>query len=100
MHNIMSKCYIIITDSGGIQEESPHFGVPVLVLRKETERQEAIQVGTVKLVGTDTNNIINEICELIENDKSYKNMSNSVNPYGDGNASQRIVKCILKYFLD
>lgn len=100
MHNIINKCYIIITDSGGIQEEAPHFGIPVLVLRKETERQEAIQAGTVKLVGTDTDNIINEICELIENDKSYKNMSNSVNPYGDGNASQRIVKCILQYFLD
>ncbi|MEN8435453.1 UDP-N-acetylglucosamine 2-epimerase (non-hydrolyzing) [Clostridium septicum] len=97
-HNLMNKCFMVMTDSGGLQEEAPHLGKPVLVLRDVTERPEAVEAGTVKLVGTDKNTIINEANLLIRDSKAYELMSRSVNPYGDGEASRRIVQAIEKYF--
>jgi UDP-N-acetylglucosamine 2-epimerase (non-hydrolysing) len=97
-HNLMNKCYMIMTDSGGLQEEAPHLGKPVLVLRDVTERPEAVESGTVKLVGTDFNNILENAEELITNSEVYNVMSTAVNPYGDGKASQRISKAILYKF--
>jgi UDP-N-acetylglucosamine 2-epimerase (non-hydrolysing) len=90
----MSKSYLIITDSGGLQEEAPSLGKPVLVLRKVTERPEAVEAGTVKLIGTDSDNIINESSLLLSDSKLYKTMANRINPYGDGKASKRIVDII------
>ena len=89
---------MVMTDSGGLQEEAPHLGKPVLVLREVTERPEAVDAGTVKLVGTNKHVIINEANELIRNKDYYESMSKSINPYGDGLASQRIVKIIENYF--
>jgi UDP-N-acetylglucosamine 2-epimerase (non-hydrolysing) len=89
---MMSKSYFIITDSGGIQEEAPSLGKPVLVMRDTTERPEAVDAGTVKLVGTDKEKIIKESQKLIDNKKTYEKMSKAHNPYGDGKASERIVK--------
>ena len=88
---LMEKADIILTDSGGIQEEAPSLGKPVLVMRDNTERPEALVAGTVKLVGTDYDKIINEVSELLENEESYNEMSKAVNPYGDGSACERIV---------
>ena len=92
----MSISYIVLTDSGGIQEEAPSLGKPVLVMRNTTERPEALASGAVKLVGTDKQAIINMVSELILNKESYKEMSNSINPYGDGKACERIVEILLK----
>lgn len=97
-HNLMNKSFMVMTDSGGLQEEAPHLGKPVLVLRDVTERPEAVEAGTVKLVGTDIDQIVNEANELLRNPESYSKMSKSINPYGDGIASQRIVDAIFKYF--
>ncbi|SKA75810.1 UDP-N-acetylglucosamine 2-epimerase (non-hydrolysing) [Caloramator quimbayensis] len=97
-HNLMNKAYLIMTDSGGLQEEAPHLGKPVLVLRDVTERPEAVKAGTVKVIGTNKQDIINNISLLIENESLYCEMANAVNPYGDGKASQRIVDAILYYF--
>ncbi|MBK1811435.1 UDP-N-acetylglucosamine 2-epimerase (non-hydrolyzing) [Clostridium sp. YIM B02505] len=97
-HNLINKSFMVMTDSGGLQEEAPHLGKPVLVLRDVTERPEAVEAGTVKLVGTDVETIVREANALINNDEAYNEMSRSINPYGDGKASQRIVKAILKYF--
>lgn len=97
-HNLMNKCFMVMTDSGGIQEEAPHLGKPVLVLRNTTERPEAVDAGTVKLVGTDTNKIIKETYSIMKNRDEYEKMSRAINPYGDGKASDRIVECILHYF--
>ncbi|KAF7788310.1 UDP-N-acetylglucosamine 2-epimerase (non-hydrolyzing) [Pseudoalteromonas rubra] len=91
---LMDKSYLILTDSGGIQEEAPSLGKPVLVMRESTERPEAVSAGTVKLVGTDPENIINAVNELISNDTEYKRMSESHNPYGDGKAVERILNSI------
>ncbi len=88
---LMEKADIILTDSGGIQEEAPSLGKPVLVMRNNTERPEALEAGTVKLVGTDYDKIINEVSELLESEDSYNKMSKAVNPYGDGLACKRIV---------
>ena len=88
---LMEKADIILTDSGGIQEEAPSLGKPVLVMRNNTERPEALDAGTVKLVGTDYDKIVNEVSELLDNEISYKKMSQAVNPYGDGLACERIV---------
>ena len=96
---LMKESHIIMTDSGGVQEEAPSLGKPVLVLRTTTERPEAVEYGTVKLVGTDTKKIVEEIQNLLDNPDEYKKMSESVNPYGDGLASQRIVEIIKKNFL-
>jgi UDP-N-acetylglucosamine 2-epimerase (non-hydrolysing) len=92
----MSKSYIILTDSGGVQEEAPALGIPVLVLRETTERPEAVKYGVAKLVGSNENNIIIETEKLINNVEEYKKMSKGISPYGDGNSSQRILD-ILNY---
>ena len=97
-HNLMNKSFMVMTDSGGLQEEAPHLGKPVLVLRDVTERPEAVEAGTVKLVGTDVDKIVSEANELLRNSESYNKMSKAINPYGDGKASRRIVDSILKYF--
>ena len=93
---LMEKADIILTDSGGIQEEAPSLGKPVLVMRDNTERPEALEAGTVKLVGTDYDKIINEVSELLDNEESYNKMSKAVNPYGDGSACERIVNFMKK----
>lgn len=97
---LMEKSTIIITDSGGIQEEAPGLGKPVLVMRNTTERPEAIDAGTVKLVGTDCNRIVSEVSELLNNKVKYLKMSQAVNPYGDGLASKRIVNYLKTVFYD
>jgi UDP-N-acetylglucosamine 2-epimerase (non-hydrolysing) len=89
---LMNRSDFILTDSGGIQEEAPSLGKPVLVLRNTTERPEAVEAGTVKLVGTSASSIINNVNMLIENSSIYEKMSTSINPYGDGNAAKKIVK--------
>jgi len=88
---LMNKCYMILTDSGGVQEEAPSLGKPVLVLRKTTERPEAIEAGTAKLVGTDKKKILQEAQVLLLNNDAYRAMATKANPYGDGKAAQRIV---------
>ena len=93
---LMKESHIIMTDSGGVQEEAPSLGKPVLVLRTTTERPEAVEHGTVKLVGTDTQNIVTEVQNLLDNPDEYKKMSEAINPYGDGLASKRIVEIIKK----
>lgn len=97
MHNLLSKSYMVLTDSGGLQEEAPHFGVPVLVLRNETERPEAVEAGTVRVIGTDTNRIVEAVEKLFMNEVEYNNMAKAVNPYGDGKASKRIIEHILEW---
>lgn len=85
---------VILTDSGGVQEEAPSFGKPVLVLRENTERPEAVHAGTVKLIGTDKDRIVEETARLIEDRETYARMSRAVNPYGDGRAAERCVAAI------
>lgn len=98
LHNLMNRCYLVMTDSGGLQEEAPSLGKPVLVLRNETERPEAVAQGTVKLAGVDRA-VIEEMANLLLNDKTaYDEMSKAVNPYGDGLASERIADAILYAF--
>lgn len=92
---LMEKSNIVLTDSGGIQEEAPGLGKPVLVMRDTTERPEALEAGTVKLVGTDFDKIVSEVSALLEDDEYYNTMSKAVNPYGDGKACGRIVKAVL-----
>ena len=96
MHNLMSRCYMVMTDSGGIREEAPHFGKPVLVLRTETERPEAVEAGTVKVTGTKEETIYREAKLLLDDAQTYAAMAQAVNPYGDGHASRRIVEAILE----
>ena len=98
-HNFQNKSYIILTDSGGIQEEAPSLGKPVLVLRDTTERPEGIEAGTLKLVGTDAQAIYNETIRLLTDEKQYESMSRASNPYGDGHASERIVDAIIEKFI-
>ena len=95
---LMSRSYLILTDSGGIQEEAPSLGVPVLVMRDTSERPEGIEAGSAQLVGTDVETIVTETQKLLDNDDEYKRMANVINPYGDGNASKRIVEIILEHF--
>ncbi len=95
---LMNYCKIVLTDSGGIQEEAPGLGKPVLVMRNTTERPEALEAGTVKLVGTNRELIIKEVTKLLENQEYYNKMSKANNPYGDGLACERIVKELIKYF--
>ncbi len=92
---LMSRSYLILTDSGGIQEEAPSLGKPVLVMRDTTERPEAIAAGTVKLVGSNKKNIVKEVQYLLDNPKAYRDMSRSHNPYGSGNACKKILKELL-----
>lgn len=98
MHNLMSRAYMCLTDSGGLQEEAPSFGLPVLVMRTETERPEAVTAGTVKVVGTKTDDIVCEASKLLCDKNEYDRMSHAKNPYGDGNASIRIADAIETYF--
>ncbi|MGE6377217.1 non-hydrolyzing UDP-N-acetylglucosamine 2-epimerase [Peribacillus muralis] len=97
-HNFASRAYLIMTDSGGIQEEAPSLGVPVLVLRDTTERPEGILAGTLKLAGTDEQMVFNMAHELLTNEEEHEKMSKASNPYGDGNASVRIAEAIRYYF--
>ncbi|EMT39410.1 UDP-N-Acetylglucosamine 2-epimerase [Thermoanaerobacter thermohydrosulfuricus] len=94
MHNLMAKCHMVMTDSGGLQEEVPSLGKPVLVLRDVTERPEAVEAGTVKVIGTEQEVVYNEGTLLLENKEEYDKMANAVNPYGDGKASLRIIQAI------
>ena len=98
MHNLMSRCYLVLTDSGGLQEEAPSLGKPVLVLRRETERPEAVAAGTVKIAGVEQEKIVAMASELIESPEAYEKMAKAVNPYGDGQACRRIAEAILWYF--
>lgn len=96
MHNLLSRCYMVMTDSGGLQEEAPAFGKPVLVLRTETERPEAVEAGTVKVVGVEKEVIYREAKRLLDDKDAYDCMAHAVNPYGDGRASERIAKILLE----
>ena len=91
---LMSKSYLILTDSGGIQEEAPSLGKPVLVMRDKTERPEAIEAGTVKLVGSDKDKIVKEVQKLLDNYEEYQKMCKAINPYGDGKTSERIIEIL------
>ena len=98
MHNLMARCYLVLTDSGGLQEEAPALGKPVLVLRRETERPEAVAAGTVKLAGVDRRTIMDMAHTLISDPAAYAAMAHAVNPYGDGEACRRIADAILWHF--
>lgn len=98
LHNAIDRCYMVMTDSGGLQEEAPSLGKPVLVLRNETERPEAVHAGTVSLAGVDENNIYNMAAQLLTDKAEYNKMAHAVNPYGDGLASKRTVEAILYHF--
>lgn len=98
MHNLMARCYMVMTDSGGLQEEAPALGKPVLVLRRETERPEAVRAGTVKLAGNEYDNIVALAARLLEDPEEYRAMARAVNPYGDGQACRRIVQAILWHY--
>lgn len=98
LHNAISRCYMVMTDSGGLQEEAPSLAKPVIVLRNETERPEAVEAGTVKVAGVEKENIIALATELIENKEAYSSMAHAANPYGDGNASKRIADALLYEF--
>ena len=96
--NLMHRAHLILTDSGGVQEEAPALGKPVLVLRDTTERPEAVEAGTVKLIGTDRDRVYNEARELLTNKAEYNRMAAAVNPYGDGKAAARIIKAVLYHY--
>ncbi|EEJ75118.1 UDP-N-acetylglucosamine 2-epimerase, partial [Lactobacillus acidophilus ATCC 4796] len=97
-HNLAKRSYFIMTDSGGVQEEAPSLGKPVLVLRDTTERPEGVKAGTLKLVGTEVDKVRESMLELLENKEAYDKMANAKNPYGDGHASDRIMNAIYYYF--
>ncbi|NES45565.1 UDP-N-acetylglucosamine 2-epimerase (non-hydrolyzing), partial [Moorena sp. SIO2C4] len=94
----MQRCYLVMTDSGGLQEEAPSLGKPVLVLRKTTERPEAIAAGTGKLVGTNPEQMVGAASLLLSDSVAYQGMANAINPFGDGRAAERIVKIVEDYF--
>lgn len=98
MHNLISRCYMVMTDSGGLQEEAPALGKPVLVMRRETERPEAVEAGTVKLAGVEFEGIVSLANALLDDEAQYARMAKAVNPYGDGRACQRIAQAIRWYF--
>ena len=98
MHNLIGRSYIVATDSGGLQEEAPSLGVPVLVLRNETERPEAVDAGTVKLIGCKEEDVYSNLKRLLDDKEAHNKITGSQNPYGDGNASERIVEALLYYF--
>ena len=98
MHNLMARCYLVLTDSGGLQEEAPALGKPVLVLRRETERPEAVEAGTVKLAGVVQDDIVTMAQRLIQDRNAYAAMAHAVNPYGDGQACRRIADAVLWHF--
>ena len=91
----MKHASLILTDSGGIQEEAPTFGIPVLVMRETTERPEGVEAGILKLVGTDTDRIANEATRLLDSPSEYSKMAKTANPFGDGHAAERIVEVLL-----
>lgn len=97
-HNFLKRAYLILTDSGGVQEEAPSLGIPVLVLRDTTERPEGIESGTLKLIGTNEETIYLQVSELLSNEKKYNKMAKAKNPYGDGQASVRICDALLYFF--
>lgn len=96
MHNLMDRSYMVMTDSGGLQEEAPACGKPVLVMRTETERPEAVEAGTVKVVGVEEENIYKAASQLLRDENEYHKMAKAVNPYGDGHASRRIAEVLMK----
>lgn len=98
MHRLMSRSYMVMTDSGGIQEEAPALGKPVLVLRRETERPEAVEAGTVRLAGVEKEAVLTMACELLTDKSKYTAMAHAVNPYGDGHACERIAQALLYSF--
>ena len=100
MHNLIAKSFFVMTDSGGIQEEAPSFHKPVLVLRTETERPEAVAAGTVRVVGTETSRVVSEAEALLSDPAEYEKMASAKNPYGDGHASERIIDAIRKTMVD
>ena len=97
MHNVMSRSFLVMTDSGGLQEEGPHFGIPVVVLRTETERPEAVEAGTVQVAGVREEEIYAIVNRLLNDREAYQKMARAVNPYGDGHASERITEEIIKW---
>jgi UDP-N-acetylglucosamine 2-epimerase (non-hydrolysing) len=94
--HLMKHAYLILTDSGGIQEEAPTFGIPVLVMRETTERPEGVDAGVLKLVGTETNRLVTEASQLLDDPSAYEKMARAANPYGDGHAAERIVDALMK----
>ena len=98
-HNFMNASYLIMTDSGGVQEEAPFLGKPVLVMRDTTERLEGAEAGTLKLVGTDEKKIYESFTELLDNQSEYDSMAYALNPYGDGHASEKISDILEMWFL-
>ena len=98
MHNLMSRCHLVMTDSGGLQEEAPALGRPVLVLRKETERPEAVSAGTVRLAGVEEESVFQMASQLLSNQDEYEKMAHAANPYGDGRACRRIADAIAWHF--
>lgn len=100
MHNLMARSYLILTDSGGLQEEAPFCGVPALVLRRETERPEAVAAGAVKVVGVEEAAIYAAAAELLKNEQAYQAMARAVSPYGDGHAAERIVRHLLAFLAE
>jgi UDP-N-acetylglucosamine 2-epimerase len=98
MHNLLNKSYMVMTDSGGLQEEVPSMGKPVLVLRNVTERPEGVEAGTLKLAGTNKDTIVRLAQELLDSPEIYNEMAKATNPFGDGQASERIVQAILDFF--
>lgn len=97
-HNFLARSYLVLTDSGGIQEEAPSLGIPVLVMRDTTERPEGVKAGTLLLTGTEEEKIYQTFCSLLNDEHLYRSMSKASNPYGDGEASQRIAKILMDYF--
>ena len=98
LHNAISRSFMVMTDSGGLQEEAPSLGKPVLVMRTETERPEAVDAGTVKIAGVEEDNIYNMAKTLLTKPEEYAKMAKAINPYGDGNASERIVDAIIEKY--
>jgi UDP-N-acetylglucosamine 2-epimerase len=98
MHNLMARCHLVMTDSGGLQEEAPALGKPVLVLRRETERPEAVEAGTVRLAGVEEQPVFQMAARLLEDPAAYAQMAHAVNPYGDGKACVRIADAIEWHF--
>ena len=98
MHNLMARSAFVMTDSGGLQEEAPALGRPVLVLRRETERPEAVKAGTVRLAGTEAQAVYDQAARLLTDPAAYAQMAQAVNPYGDGQACRRIVDGILWHY--
>jgi len=96
--NLMAKASIIMTDSGGIQEEAPSLGIPVLVVRDTTERPEAVEAGTVSLVGTSYEKVVEKLSHLLSDQDAYHQMAHAINPYGDGKAAERIAKITEEFF--